>query len=154
MRKLSLSSPKQQKGLAAIEFSIIAPFIFLLMFATAEFGRLFYQYNALTTSVRQAARYIADMAYKGNIGIPSLTDEEKANASNLIISGDINGQSELMPNLSTALITYQLNGDLITITVAYTWTPIFSDTLFSAVGNDGISLDFPMTVSYTVRALP
>ncbi len=144
----------KQKGVAAVEFTIIAPFMFLLIFATAEFGRLFYQYNALTNSVRLGARYIADIAIKDNTGNFSLTDNDRAKATNLIVSGDTNGQSELLPGLNEAIFDYQLNGDFITVTASYSWTPIFSDTLFSLSEDSAISLDFPMEVSYTVRVLP
>ncbi|WP_168190607.1 TadE family protein [Salinimonas iocasae] len=144
----------KQKGVAAVEFTIIAPFMFLLIFATAEFGRLFYQYSALTNSVRLGARYIADIAIKDNTGNFSLTDNDRAKATNLIVSGDTNGQSELLPGLNEAIFDYQLNGDFITVTASYSWSPIFSDTLFSLSDNNAISLDFPMEVSYTVRVLP
>ncbi len=142
----------RQRGIAAIEFTLVVPFMFLLIFATAEFGRLLYQYNALTTSVRDAARYISDRAYQGNTGIPALPDSLKARTSNLIIAGDINGQSELLPGLAEADIRYALDGDLVTITVAYNWSPIFAQSLFSITGDAGISLDFPMNVSYAMRA--
>lgn len=145
-------SLSRQKGLAAIEFSLVAPFMFFLIFATAEFGRLLYQYNALTNSVRDASRYISDHAYQGNTGIPVLTDAVKSRTTNLIISGDINGQSELLPGLSGATVQYGLTGDMVTVTVSYNWTPIFADALFSLGNGNGISLDFPMNVSYTMRA--
>ncbi|MCU7554872.1 pilus assembly protein [Alteromonas sp. ASW11-19] len=141
-----------QRGVAVIEFTLIAPLLFFLIFATAEFGRLLYQYNALTNSVRDAGRYISDRAYQGNTGIPSLPDSLKTKTSNLIISGDTNGQSELLPGLAAADISYSLSGDWVTITVSYQWTPIFSDSLFSLTGDGGISLAFPMTVAYTMRA--
>lgn len=148
----NLPSLHKQKGVAAIEFSLVAPFMFLLIFATAEFGRLLYQYSALTNTVRDAGRYISDRAFEGNTGIPTLSDTVKARTSNLIIAGDINGQNELLPGLSSADIQYTLTGDLVNVTVTYNWTPIFSDSLFSITGGDGISLNFPMVVSYTMRA--
>ncbi|WP_175405038.1 TadE family protein [Salinimonas lutimaris] len=150
MRKLT--GLHQQRGLAAIEFSLVAPIMFLLIFATAELGRMLYQYNALTNAVRDAGRYLSDRAYEGNTGIPTLTESVKNRASNLIIAGNTLGQNELLPGLTNADIQYSLNGEMVTVAVSYNWTPIFSDTLFSASGTSAVSLNFPMQVSYTMRA--
>lgn len=51
--------PKQQQGTALIEFSILSPLLFLLLFGFSEMGRLLYQQNQLTKQVTTGARYIA-----------------------------------------------------------------------------------------------
>jgi Flp pilus assembly protein TadG len=48
-----------QSGVAIIEFALILPFLLLLTFTVTEFGRAIMQYDTLTKSVRQAARYLA-----------------------------------------------------------------------------------------------
>ena len=48
-----------QRGVAIVEFALILPFLLLLTFITTEFGRAIYQYNTLTKSVRDAARYLS-----------------------------------------------------------------------------------------------
>lgn len=48
-----------ESGLAAIEFALILPVLLILAFATIDFGRLLFQYNALTKSTRDATKYIA-----------------------------------------------------------------------------------------------
>lgn len=50
---------KRQRGTALIEFSIISPLLFLLLFGFTETGRLLYQQNQLTKQVTTGARYIA-----------------------------------------------------------------------------------------------
>jgi Flp pilus assembly protein TadG len=39
-----------------VEFALILPMMLVVMFMITEFGRALYQYNALTTAVREAAR--------------------------------------------------------------------------------------------------
>lgn len=51
--------PKGQRGTALIEFCIISPLLFLLLFGFTETGRLLYQQNQLTKQVTTGARYIA-----------------------------------------------------------------------------------------------
>jgi Flp pilus assembly protein TadG len=50
---------KTQKGVALVEFALILPFLLLLSILAVEFGRAIWQYNTLTKSVRDAARYLA-----------------------------------------------------------------------------------------------
>ena len=48
-----------QLGLAAIEFVFVLPVLLILAFAIIDFGRLLFQYDALTKSTRDAAKYVA-----------------------------------------------------------------------------------------------
>ena len=58
--KVSNMKHKQaQAGAAIVEFALILPLLLILTFITTEFGRALYQYNILTKSVRNAARYLA-----------------------------------------------------------------------------------------------
>lgn len=45
-----------QKGVAAIEFAIILPFLVLLVFGSIEFGVMFYNKQVLTNATREGAR--------------------------------------------------------------------------------------------------
>jgi hypothetical protein len=48
-----------QRGVAIVEFALILPLLLLLTFTVTEFGRAMYQYNTITKSVRDAARYLS-----------------------------------------------------------------------------------------------
>lgn len=50
---------QNQLGLAAIEFVLVLPVLLLLAFSIIDFGRLLFQYDALTKSTRDAAKYVA-----------------------------------------------------------------------------------------------
>lgn len=48
-----------QRGVAIIELALALPFLLAMTFVVTEFGRAIYQYNILTKSVRDAARYMS-----------------------------------------------------------------------------------------------
>lgn len=58
---------KRQQGTALIEFSILSPLLFLLLFGFTEVGRLLYQQNQLTKQITTGARYIARIPDAVNI---------------------------------------------------------------------------------------
>ena len=59
-------SLNKQYGLAMVEMVIVSPLLLLLIFGVAEMGRAFYQYNTLTKSVRDGARYLSGEAILGS----------------------------------------------------------------------------------------
>ena len=63
---------KRQKGVAALELAIAVPVLLLLLLASAELGRAFYQYNTLTKSVRDGARYLSENSL-GAVGFLSVS---------------------------------------------------------------------------------
>lgn len=50
---------KRMRGAAMVEFAIVVVPLLLLALGVAEFGRALYQYEALTKSTRDAARYLS-----------------------------------------------------------------------------------------------
>lgn len=143
----------KQKGLAAIEFTMILPFLLLLIFACAEFGRFMFQYNALNKTVRGASRYLSANAKLGGTNIINIKDSVTAEVKSLIRYGQSASTTLLLPNLNDDDISFTINGDFITITVIYDWQPIFSDTFTTfGLGSD-IDLSFPLVSTYTMRAL-
>jgi Flp pilus assembly protein TadG len=50
---------RRQGGVALVEFALILPFLLLLSITAVELGRAIWQYDALTKSVRDAARYLS-----------------------------------------------------------------------------------------------
>jgi Flp pilus assembly protein TadG len=49
----------KQLGAAMVEFALVMPFLLILTFIATEYGRALYQYNTLTKSIRDAARYLS-----------------------------------------------------------------------------------------------
>jgi Flp pilus assembly protein TadG len=85
-----IHTDKKQRGLAAVEFAIVVPVMLFLMMATAEFGRVFYQYNTLTKAVQTGARY----ASKPLLNAGELTNIDaafKQRIQNFVVYGNANG---------------------------------------------------------------
>ncbi len=54
---------RDDRGAAMVEFAIIAPLLFLLVFGVIDFGRVFFLYNNLTNAAREGARAGAVLEY-------------------------------------------------------------------------------------------
>lgn len=50
---------RDDRGAAAVEFAIIAPLLFVLVFGIIDFGRALFTLNNLTSAVREGARFAA-----------------------------------------------------------------------------------------------
>lgn len=46
-----------EKGAAIVEFALVAPILFVIVFGIIEFGMAFWRKQQMTTAVRDAARY-------------------------------------------------------------------------------------------------
>ncbi|HSJ85680.1 MAG TPA: TadE family protein, partial [Anaerolineales bacterium] len=54
---------------AIVEFAIVAPILFLMLFGIFEVGRMVYVYSAVTNSSREAVRYGSAVGYDDNQNI-------------------------------------------------------------------------------------
>jgi Flp pilus assembly protein TadG len=72
---------RKQKGVALVEFALILPFLLILSITTVELGRAIWEYNTLTKSVRDAARYLS-------IQTPGT---KVTQARNLMVYGNLSG---------------------------------------------------------------
>jgi hypothetical protein len=116
----------RQKGVAIVEFALILPFLLLLTFITTEFGRAIWEYNTLTKSVRDAARYLSIQTPGTHV----------AEARNLMVYGNLAGSgTPLALGLSTLNVpdpTWQTAGTnpvINTVTVrisGYTFNSMFT----------------------------
>jgi Flp pilus assembly protein TadG len=52
---------RNRRGSVAVEFGLIAPLLFLLIFGLIDFGRAYYTVHDLAAAVREGARYAAPM---------------------------------------------------------------------------------------------
>lgn len=87
-----------QRGVAAIEFALLATLLLTLMLGAAEFGRALYQYNTVVKNTRSAVRYLSAHA-PGNSAAGTA-------AANLAVYGTTTaGNTPLVPGLSTSLVS-------------------------------------------------
>ncbi|WP_107852489.1 TadE/TadG family type IV pilus assembly protein [Oceanimonas marisflavi] len=142
-----MNNLSRQKGLAAVEATIVMPVLLLMIMAVGEFGRALYQYNTLTKSVRAGAGFFAE--HPGPVNI----DKTKR----VVVYGkdDASGDS-VLPGLDVSDVTVGssvVNGDIyIVVSAVYNWTPVWGDTFNTFVAGS-LSLDFPLVTSVTMRSL-
>jgi hypothetical protein len=115
-----------QRGVAIIELALILPLLLLLTMTVTEFGRALYQYDLLTKSVRDAARYLSVQA-------PGTHTTE---ARNLVVYGNTAGSgTPLAAGLDLAQVptpTWQTAGtgpfiNTVTIRISgYTFRSMFA----------------------------
>lgn len=66
---------KKEEGATLVEFAVVAPLLFLLLFGVIEFGRVVSAYTTVWTSAREGARYATTSAESDfNSGVPRFRD--------------------------------------------------------------------------------
>lgn len=121
------SAGNRQKGLALVEFVIVMPLVALLLFATAEIGRAMYEYNTLTKSVRDGARYLAERAV-GTSGVLVLSPVDELVAKNLVVYGNPGGEGDpLLEGLGIEDVSAAVEGErYVRVDAAYAFQPALS----------------------------
>jgi Flp pilus assembly protein TadG len=145
-----------QRGIAAVEFTIALPLLLFLMLTTVEIGRLLSQYDTLTKSVRDAARYVAANAAVGSTDVVNITAQTTTQAQNLAVYGNINGTgTPLLPGLKASNITVADAGNgYISVTGSYTYSPMLGTTMPTfGLSSTPLSFNFPLNTVVTLRAL-
>ena len=142
-----------QGGLVATELAIIFPLVLLIMLATAEFGRAFFQYTTLTKAVEAGTRYYASTALDTTVPVAT----QVATTENLIVFADpAGGGTSVLPNFTVSDVTEisavgpvgTVPADHVRVTANYTYAPMIGRLpIFGAVSS------FTMTASQTMRAL-
>jgi len=125
----------RQNGVALVEFALVLPLLLVLSFIVTEYSRALYQYNTITKSVRDSARYLS-------IQTPGT---KKTEAKNLVVYGSLsNTNAPLAIGLNLSQVpdpTWQLAGTspvINTVTVkvtGYTFRPLFASVFGLNFGN-------------------
>ena len=147
----------RQRGIAVIELTIVLPLLLLIFLGTAEFGRALYQYNTLTKTVRDGARYISQNSLNGSTGVVDVPPTAVAvvETKNLVVYGIRGGAFiPLLPGFTTGDVTViDAGGSNVTVTASYNFASIFGPTLPTFGLGGPISLTFAMQATVTMRAL-
>jgi len=142
-----------QRGLVVIELAITLPLVLLIMLATAEFGRAFYQYTTLSKAVETGTRYYASTALDNTIPVAT----KVSTIENLVVFGSpAAGGTSILPGFNNSNVTEissvgpvgTVPADHVRVTADYTFVPIIGRLpIFGTVSN------FTMTASQTMRVL-
>jgi Flp pilus assembly protein TadG len=149
--------PRTRRGLATVEFVICAPVLLLLMLATAEVGRLLFQYNTLTKSVRDGVRFaITDAAVAGgSTRIVNITAQVISQTRNLVVTGNTAGTgTPLLPGLlpENVSVTNVGNG-FVSVAATYTYRPMVGARLPTFGFGPPINVSLPVQATVVMRAL-
>lgn len=155
---------QRQRGLAAVELTLVMPLLLFLLLATAEIGRMLYQYDTLTKAQRNGVRLLATQLNYGQQSSlndcpttgGSLPDNLMVRASNLIVYGaEGGGTTPLLPGLTTANVSFcevpALNE--VRVSVNYAFQPMLFSTLPTFGIGDPVAIDFPLISAIDMRVL-
>ncbi|MDJ0748010.1 MAG: TadE/TadG family type IV pilus assembly protein [Woeseiaceae bacterium] len=122
---------RHQHGIASVELTLIAPVLLFMLMAVAEGGRAFLQHNAISKSIRNAVRHVADQALVGTGSQVVISPTLAAEARNLAVYGSIGGSgSAMLPGLTTGDISViNAGGGDITIRADYNYSPMLGAVL-------------------------
>jgi len=147
--KSTFKHPYLQQGLVVVELAITLPLVLLIMLATAEFGRAFFQYTTLSKAVEAGARYYSGVVLDSTIP----DDVAEDTTENLIVFGDPGAGTSILPGFAISDVNvYDIatSGvpNHINVTATYTFKPIIGRLpIYGKIDN------ITMTASHTLRAL-
>lgn len=101
---------EKQKGAAAVEMAMIAPFLILLLLGTVEFSYKFAQYNEIRHAAREGARFAA-------VSNPALNGGSAVNNA-AVITNACNALN--LPSFGTVTVTTTRTGSSIGSTATIT----------------------------------
>lgn len=145
----------RQTGTAIVEFTIVVAILIVLVMATAEFSRAFMQYNALTKSVRDGARYVAGRALVGSTGVANITAGISTAGKNLVVYGNTVGAgAPILPGLNIGDVTVAtVGGNDIIVTASYAYGSIFAFVPGLFYGGNVNTTGYTLQTAVTMRAL-
>lgn len=151
-----IPDPRRARGLAAVEFVIVAPFMLFLMLAGAELGRAFVHYQTLSYLVRHSARFVSENSINGTTGVVSISALTIARARNLAVYGNIQGAGQpRLPLFQGAQVQIvDAGNDNIRVTATYPYQPMIGPILprFGVGPGTGPGV-FNMQIAVTMRAI-
>lgn len=152
----------RQRGIATLELALTAPLLLVMTLVGAEFTRIFFEYNTLEKSVRDAARFLAEDAFTG-ARVYEISGTKIAQARNLAVTGELAGGTPLLDGLSAADITIDVEGahhgaapltrEHVQVSASYTFkpfAPVISGMRFLPAD---VGMNFTLVASSTMRAL-
>lgn len=128
---------RDERGSLVVEFGLIVPILFFLVFGIVDFGRAYFTMNNLAAAVREGARYgaVLDKPWDG-------TAPAEIKQRVVDFSYTFGGARLTTPNVTT---TTDQGAGTVTVTATYTFRPI--TPLANLIGLDSI----PMTQTAVFR---
>lgn len=150
------SRGNRQAGVATIEFVIAAPVLVLIMLAVAEIGRALNQYNTLTQSVQDGARYAAGEAINNSLRMLDVGGQVATTTKNLVVYGEPLARGEpLLPGWTPdAVDVLKVDEEHVRVTADFTYSPMFGGQLPTfGITDQPIRFEFRWSASVQMRAI-
>lgn len=149
----TVTRPRSNQGLAAVELAIMLPIFLILLLASAEIGRALYQYNTLHKAVRDGARYLAEHALN-SVPVIEITAAKTTATRNLVLYGNPAGSGPLLlEGLAPGDIAVEaVDASHVRVTATYAYAPAFGAIPGFGLGRD-IQVVGPLVARCTVTAL-
>ena len=141
-----------QSGLAALEFIICFPVLFMLAALLIDVGRAFIQYTEINKALQNGVRYAVVGVY-GTLGSTAIANETEI--KNMVVYGKAmpaDTDSKLIKHIDTdqVVVTHPtVDNKEVTLSVDYTYSPIFNKLPFTET-----SLAFTIGASTKMRTAP
>jgi hypothetical protein len=113
--------PIRQRGQAGLEFLLILPLFFLMIFVCIDCGLAMYHYVTVANGVREAARYGAVNCGTGACTVTLVRDRAVERSGNLIGTGDVSARWVDRDSLGSN----STRGDSIVVSVSHPYNFLF-----------------------------
>ena len=154
--KSAVTGLRRERGIAAVEFVVTAPFVCFLLLAGAEVGRAFIHYTTISYATRASARYVSEHSINGTTGVVLISANTISEARNLVVYGNVAGTGRpRLPNLDAAQVqVVDAGNDNVRLTATYAYQPMIGPILPGfGFGTGSVPLDFNMLIAVTMRAI-
>jgi Flp pilus assembly protein TadG len=134
-----------QNAQAMVEFALLAPMFFLLLFGLVDFGRAIYFYNSIAHGAREAARYAIAL---DNGGATDVAIRQQARFD--LFSVPVDASTSCSPDLCAVPAPAVPNQAYVQVSPSYD----ARQTLDGSAVNPGITTHYPLTVTVTFYFRP
>lgn len=147
---------RSDSGAAAIEFAIVAPLLFVLLFGIIEFGAILYNQSVITNASREGARYAA--TFYTNPANATAVRPNPDEVKDYIISYvqlhllDFAGASPLSrDNVTFSTSVNATAGHLGSVSIQYTYRFLVLGNLMGLLTAGAWSPDLPLNATTVMR---
>ncbi|WP_046223372.1 TadE/TadG family type IV pilus assembly protein [Vibrio sp. ECSMB14106] len=141
-------SNRHQRGFAAVEMVLVAPVLLFFLVLVLELGNILIQYNIISKSVQNGARYAVSEVYDTKGGTIAPTLEIK----NVVVYGQSSVGTAILSTLTTSDVTVEPDpigsGDYVQVSVTYDYVPNFLSIPFSTE-----NFAIPLSATSVMRVL-
>lgn len=130
------SRSRRRKGAVIVEFALVVPFLFIIVFGVIDFSRAYAQLNAINSALREGARFASTLR-ESDFTAGTYTADIKAKVQNY---ATVFGYNSLdMTKISVSTVA-NASGNIEFITVSATAHPVPLPVLGRFLGLPALSL--------------